>query len=351
MDITKLVSAPNVAAFYEQSNVSDTEVYSSDVLFPSKRVGGRQLSFIKGKGGNAVLARPVAYDADVRVVSRTPFAKMSTEMPMFGESLVMDVQSQIDFNMVMNSGNDALVKTTVSEYFNDRANLIVRLKARKHQLAMSLLSTGVIKINADKDNAIEIDYTDAAWKANNQLDSISAWSTLATSTALTDLESAIEKAEDDGVKIARLLMSRNTFKLLVDSKQVSDRFNAQGLLSITRDGYKALIEQSLDVEIVIENKKYKLADGGEDVQYFPDGVVTLLPEGNIGSMCFGTTVEELAAAEDPMKYSVTAEGIGISVLREGQPARISTNAFEIVLPSAEKIDSVYILDTTVTATP
>lgn len=349
MNINELVTAPNVAAYYEQSNVADGEVYLSEALFPNKRVGGRMLSFIKGKGGNAVLARPVAYDADVRVVSRTPFAKMTTEMPMFGESLIMDVQSQIDFNMIMSSGNDALIKTTVTEYFNDRANLLVRLKARPHQLAMSLLSTGVVKINADKDNAIEIDYTDAAWKANNKLESVSAWATLATSTALSDLESAIEKAEDDGVKIASLLMSRNTYKQLVDSKQVSDRFNAQGNLSITRDGYKTLIEQSLDVEILVENKKFKLSDGGDDEQYFPDGVVTLLPEGNIGSMAFGTTVEELSAAEDPSKYSVTADGIGISVIREGQPARIATNAFEIVLPSAEKIDSVYILDTTHTA--
>lgn len=349
MDIKELVSAPNVVAFYQQSNVSDTESYLSDVLFPGKRVPGNQLSFIKGKGSNAVLARPVAYDADVRVVSRTPFAKLSSEMPMFGESLIMDVQSQIQFNMIMSSGNDALVKATVSEYFNDRANLIVRLKARAHQLAMTLLATGGIKINADKDNAIEIDYTDVAWKANNKLESVSSWAVAATATTLSDLESAIEKAEDDGVKIARLLMNRNTYKQLVDSKEVSDRFNSQANMVITRDGYKALIEQSLDVEIIVENKKYKLADGGVDVAYFPDGVVSLLPEGFLGSMCYGTTVEELAIAEDASKYSVTSEGYGISVIREGQPARIATNAFEIVLPSCEKIDSIYILDTTHTA--
>ena len=349
MDITKLINAEAVAAFYQQSNVSDTEAYLSDILFPSKRVPGRNLSFIKGKGSNAVLARPVAYDADVRVVSRTPFAKMSSEMPMFGESLIMDVASQIDFNDAMKSSNDLKVKATLTEYYNDRANLIVRLKARSHQLGMALLSTGVVKINADKDNAIEIDYTDATWKANNKLKSVKSWATAATATTLSDLEAALEKAEDDGVKIARLLMSRNTFKQLVDSKEVSDRFNALGNMVITRDGYKAYIEQALDVEILVETKKYKLADGGVDVAYFPDGVVSLLPEGTIGAMCYGTTAEELASAEDPDTYSVTSEGYGISVVREGQPARIATNAFEIVLPSAEKIDSIYILDTTHTA--
>ena len=196
MDITKLINAEAVAAFYQQSNVSDTEAYLSDILFPSKRVPGRNLSFIKGKGSNAVLARPVAYDADVRVVSRTPFAKMSSEMPMFGESLIMDVASQIDFNDAMKSSNDLKVKATLTEYYNDRANLIVRLKARSHQLGMALLSTGVVKINADKDNAIEIDYTDATWKANNKLKSVKSWATAATATTLSDLEAALEKAKD-----------------------------------------------------------------------------------------------------------------------------------------------------------
>lgn len=351
-DIFGIVNAKAVASYFQASNIADGSEYLGYMLFPMKRVAGMDLSFIKGKNAGPVLARPVAYDAEAGVVSRTPFNKLSSEMPKFAESLVLSEKEQIKLNGALaaaNSGNDPLLRGALESYFDDRTNLISRLIARPNQLAMSLISTGKITINTDTNEAIEIDYTDAAWKASNKKESTVAWSSLTTSKPLTDIEGVIEDAADEGVTLATLVMNRDTWKNLVRSTEVKNRYNPNGAFAVNDNGYQSFIEQDLGVAIIVENRTYALTDGGTKHKFYPDGVVSFLPEGNLGSMCFGTTAEELAASNGGTQYAVTGEGIGLSVYQEGHPARIVTTAAEVVLPSCEKIDSIYILDVTHTA--
>lgn len=352
-DILNFVSAPVVGSYIQESSIQAGTSLLGYELFPSKRVGGMDLSFIKGKNSNPVLARPVAYDAEIGVVSRTSFEKLSSEMPQFAESLILGQRDMIKLENALTlaaNQNDTVLVSALQGYFDDTANLANRVWARPHQLAMSVISTGKVTVNTDTGSALEIVYSDAAWDANNKKSSAVAWASTSTSTPFTDIETVIEDAADDGVTITRLVMNRDTWKLLVNSKEVIDKYNPQGNLSITQSGYSAYIEDDLGITITIENRKYKLSDVSTTSQkFYPDDVVSFLPAETLGSMCFGTTAEEIMAGKGDNRFSVTSDGIGISVISEGAPVKTTTSAVAIVLPSFELIDSVYVLDITVTA--
>lgn len=351
-DILNLVSAPVVGAYIGESSILAGSSLLGYELFPSKRVGGMDLSFIKGKNSQPVLARPVAYDAEFGVVSRTAFEKLSTEMPQFAESLILGTRDMIKLDQALTlagNQNDPLLVSALENYYNDSANLAARVWARPHQLAMSVISTGKVTVNTDTSNSLEISYADATWDANNKKTSAVSWSNLATSTPFTDIQNVIEAAADDSVTITRLVMNRATWKLLVNSAEVIDRYNSQGNMAITQSGYSSYIEEDLGITIIIENGQYKLTDGGTNQKFYPDGVVSFLPADTLGSMCFGTTAEELSSLKGDTRFTVTTEGIGISVITDGAPVKTTTSAVAIVLPSFEMIDSVYVLDVTVTA--
>ena len=351
-DILNFVSAPVVGAYIQKANVQAGTPLLGYELFPSKRIGGMDLSFIKGKNSNPVLARPVAYDAEIGVVSRTSFEKLSSEMPQFAESLILGQRDMIKLENALTlaaNQNDTVLVSALQNYYDDTTNLATRVWARPHQLAMSVISTGKVTVNTDTGSALEIVYSDDAWTANNKKTSAVAWASTSTSTPFTDIQNVIEDAADDGVTIVRLVMNRDTWKLLVNSKEVKDKYNPQGNLSITQSGYSSYLEDDLGISIIIENRQYKLTDGGANQKFYPDGVVSFLPDGSLGSMCFGTTAEEIMAGKGDARFSVTSEGIGISVISDGAPVKTTTSAVAIVLPSFELIDSVYVLDITVTA--
>ncbi len=78
--------------------------------------------------------------------------------------------------------------------------------------------------------------------------------------------------------------------------------------------------------------------------FVPDGYVCLIPDGALGATWYGTTPEEAdLAASGSADVAIVNTGVAISRVVEEHPVNINTFASEIVLPSYERMDEVFVM--------
>ena len=84
---------------------------------------------------------------------------------------------------------------------------------------------------------------------------------------------------------------------------------------------------------------------GSEKKFFPDDYVTIIGSGTLGNTWYGVTPEERTLLGDPkVDVSVLDSGIAIAVQTiYGPPVQYSTTASQIVLPSYEGMDSVFVI--------
>ena len=95
---------------------------------------------------------------------------------------------------------------------------------------------------------------------------------------------------------------------------------------------------------IINDKKFVDYDGKEK-GFFPDDYVTIIGSGTLGNTWYGVTPEERTLMGDPkVDVSVLDSGVAIAVQTiYGPPVQHSTTASQIVLPSYEGMDSVFVM--------
>lgn len=78
--------------------------------------------------------------------------------------------------------------------------------------------------------------------------------------------------------------------------------------------------------------------------FYPDDMVTLLPDGTIGSTWYGTTPEEADLMGDSgAQVSIVNTGVAITSIVTKHPVNTEIYASEIVLPSFERMDDVFVM--------
>ena len=70
-------------------------------------------------------------------------------------------------------------------------------------------------------------------------------------------------------------------------------------------------------------------------------MVTLLPEGALGSTWFGVTPEQHRA--DKLDVTIVDSGIAVAVETKFDPVQTLTKVSEVVLPSFERMDETYMI--------
>ena len=144
-----------------------------------------------------------------------------------------------------------------------------------------------------------------------------------------------------------LLMSKNTFKLMKDSKRVREGILAQNItanVNYTTSRVKSYVEEELQVTIVIYSKQYK-DESGTSAKFYPDNIVMMLPSGALGSTWYGTTPEERTLmASSEAEVSIVNTGVAVAVTTTSDPVNTKTTVSEIVLPSFERMEECYALE-------
>lgn len=340
--IFDLINARAIAA-YITNNPSNTVPYLGATLFPARKKLGLDLSWIKGSRGLPVALRASTFDAKATLRDRIGISKVETEMPFFREAMRIGEKDRQELLRLMESNNDAYVMPLITQIFDDVRTLVDGANVIPERMIMQLLSTGKIKIT---DNRQDYDYD---YKFNpdhkEQLTGNAVWID-PDSTPIQDIMRWQKKIEQDtGVKPTRAICAQDVWDALLAHPQIRKDLNPLGAMNIilTDEDLRQYLRRKLGLSVTAYTKQYALQDGSTHL-FYPSGHITLIPEGNLGNTWYGTTPEEadLMAGATAAEVQIVNTGVAITSIKEPHPVNVETIVSEIVLPSFETIDTVFI---------
>lgn len=336
------VNSNEISAFYQES-VQGQLPYLGATLFPARKQNGLELRWIKAAGGLPVALAPSAFDAKAPVRDRIGFSDVVTEMPFFRESMRIGEKDRQQILTFLASNRSDAVRTLMARIYDDAATLVKGADVQPERMRMQLLSTGKIEIQANR-----VNYTyDYMLPAENteELLTTDRWSE-STSTPVQDLIAWMDAIEDStGARPTNAIMSRKTFGYLSQHASIRADINPVGAANIimTDTMVRDYLFNKLGLRVAVYNKKF-VDEAGVKKSFFPDDVVTLFPDGELGNTYYGTTPEEadLQNGETAAEVTVVNTGVAVTTYKEPHPVNVVTVVSEIVLPSFERIDEVFI---------
>lgn len=353
MLINQVIDSKSIALAATE-NASNAIPYLGTAFFPDEKKAGLDLSWIKTHKGLPVTLAPSNFDALPVIRAREGLKKEKTQMAFFRESMIIKEEDVQEIDRIT-SADDPYLVSAIRSIYDDTNNLVSGAEVVPERMRMSLLATtnGHPVIGIESDGvSYAYDYDPSGDYATNHYvkmtSSTDKWTDTTNSTPIDDLNAARKSLEKLGRKPKYALMTSTTFGYLAKNKQVKDAILAQNPTAnvymtdaLVIDAVKNLTQ----LTILVYDKMY-IDDAGNETQFYPDGKVTLLPEGPVGKTWFGTTPEERTARQVAnVDVTIYGKGIAVAVKTEyGPPALTTTTASEIVLPSYEDMDSTYVLE-------
>lgn len=353
MLINQVIDSKSIALAATE-NASNAIPYLGTAFFPDEKKAGLDLSWIKTHKGLPVTLAPSNFDALPVIRAREGLKKEKTQMAFFRESMIIKEEDVQEIDRI-NDANDPYLASAIRSIYDDTNNLVSGAEVVPERMRMSLLATtnGHPVIGIESDGvSYAYDYDPSGDYATNHYvkmtSSTDKWTDTTHSTPIDDLNAARKALEKIGRKPRYALMTSTTFGYLMQNAQVKSAILAQNSTAnvymtdaLVIDAVKNLTQ----LTILVYDKMY-IDDAGNETKFYPDGKVTLLPEGPVGKTWFGTTPEERTARQVAnVDVTIYGKGIAVAVKTEyGPPALTTTTASEIVLPSYEDMDSTYVLE-------
>lgn len=335
------VTASNIAGYFNalQENVNST---LGESIFPARKQLGTKLSYIKGASGQSVALKAAAFDTNVTIRDRVSAEIHDEQMPFFKEAMLIKENDRQQLNLVKDTGNESLINTIVAGIFNDNVTLVNGARARLEAMRMQVLATGKIAFTSDGVNK-DIDY---GVKPDHKKQVSNSWAE-SNATPLADLEDAIETARELGLNPERAIMNSKTFGLIRKAASTVKAIKplAGDGSSVTKAELQNYVADNYGVEIVLENGTYR-NEKGEVSKFFPDGHLTLIPNGALGNTVFGTTPEESDLFADNTvnaDVEIVDSGIAVTTTKTTDPVNVQTKVSMVALPSFERLDDVYMI--------
>lgn len=351
MLVENIVNAKSIALVATEASSNQIPFLGLN-WFPEAKKSGIDLRWIKSHRNVSPTLMASNFDALPVIRPREGFSIQETEMPFFRESKLVSERDMIDLARI-ESESDPYLASALRGIYDDTNALLRSAEVVGERMRMQLLAAngGHPSISIAGDN---VTYTynydpNNTYSANNYetLTGTSQWTDATNSTPITDLAEAKAALAENGFVPRYVIMTTKTFGYLRASEQVKSVLlttNAAGTIFVTDDAVKAVIRDTVGLEIVIYDKTF-LDDNGQAEKYYPDDQVTLLPADKLGSTWFGTTPEERTRGQvADVDVAIYGTGICIATKPEyGPPYKFTTTASEIVLPSYEAMDSTYVI--------
>lgn len=343
---------PRIIAAVHTESGSNKIPYLGLGLFPAKKKMGLDLKWIKTSKGLPVSLKPSAFDAVSTIRSREGLKMQETEMAYFKESMIVKEQDEQDL-MKLEDANSPFLAEVRDRIFNDAETLIDGAEVVPERMRMSLLANAnghpSISISADGATYAYNYDPNNSYSGNNYvaLSGDSLWTNTSTADPLKDVADAQDAVEAlTGTRPSKLIMSKATMNLLKQNTKIKNYILAQNVTAnvmITDARVKEIFSEELQITILVYAKQYK-DESGNTKKFYPDGMVTLIPDGALGNTWFGMTPEERTGVKDPAKQvAIVGTGIAVGVTITDDPIHTKTTASEIVLPSFERMDETYMI--------
>ena len=338
-------------AFRLTEDPSNAQPFLGEAFFPVRKKMGIDLKWIKGHKGLGVELKPSTYDALATIRPREGFQVLREEMPLFRESMKVSEQDMLEIQRAADS-NDPYVQDAINNVYDDVNNLVNGARIATERMRMSLLAPVggemVINIGAYDNTIYNYDYdANDEWKGTNYIELTSPdakWDAPSTAAPLDDMQTAVDKLADKGYQARYAMMNSTTLNLLVAANQMQN-----ALITITgnpvdfldRQTAKEVFQRKTGLTPIIYDKKYKNVNGVES-KFYPDGYVTVIADGVLGTTWMGMTPEERSLLGDPkVDVSILDSGIAIAIQDiYGPPVRHETTVSQIALPSFEGMDGI-----------
>lgn len=213
-------------------------------------------------------------------------------------------------------------------------------------MRMQLLSTGKIAIEDADKRTIKYDYLLKFGHKQSKLTGTNAWSSEGAPVT-EQIMAWLDTVEDDtGERPTRAVLNSTTFNLLKKNKEVLADLKplvATQTVPIKNAQLSQWFQDTFGLYVAVYSKKFLPVFGGTAEKFFPDNVFTLLPAGNLGNTWFGTTPEEadLMAGQNA-NVQIINTGVAITTFNTLDPVNVNTKVSQIVLPSFEAADKIFI---------
>lgn len=350
--IYDIVTAPAIAAYWE-TLYSNTIPYLGASLFPSKRMQGLKLDWIKGYDKLPVALMPSAFDTKPTLRDRGGVDTVSTRMPFFREAMRIGEEDRQQLLTLLAAGN-GYVSTIVDKLFDDVTSLIEGAVVIPEIMRFELMQKGTISIASPNESGIDVNYNynydpQGTWKAANTITLTGdyVWGG-SKQNVVANILAIKRQAARKGKVLTRAIVSPATWAMmLVDPAIIQETAPFLTLnTGLTDSDLLTYLSRKTGITFQVYEKMYTGLDGN-DKAFMDDDRVVFLTSAACGSTYYGTTPEEadLMSGNVDAVVRIVNNGIAVLTKKESLPVNVITSVSEIVLPSFEGMDSVYVLNT------
>lgn len=352
MRITDIFNARAVA--YNRTEVESNKIpFLGEQFFPNNKVMGLDLSWIKSQKGLGVALAPSNFDALATIRPRQGFNVVREEMPLFRESMQVKERDMMEIARIQ-AADDPYADAVLKDIYDDTNTLLdgadIAVERMRMQLLAPLNGEMIISIGT-KDNMIyNYDYdVNDVWKGTNYLGITTDADKWDHSTAkpLTDLKTAKQALAAKGYNAVYAIMTSTTFDYLVSVTQIANALvtiSGQAVSYIDDETVKEVFRRKTGITPIIYDKQYIGYDGNA-AKFYPDNYCTVIGAETVGQTVYGTTPEERTLLGDPKAdVAILDRGVAVAVQTTyGPPVATATTVSQIVLPSFELMDAVYVM--------
>lgn len=336
-----------------------TEVESNKIpflgeqFFPNNKIMGLDLKWIKSHKGLGIELAPSNFDALATIRPRQGFSVVNEEMPLFRESMQVKERDMMEIARIQ-SADDPYADAVLADIYDDTNTLLDGADIAVERMRMQLLAAqnGQVKISIGaKDNTIyNYNYdADGSWAASNYMaitDNDDKW-TASTAKPLTDLRTAKNALAAKGYNAVYALMNSTTFDYLVSVTQIAQALvtiSGQPVSYIDDNTVAEVFRRKTGITPIIYDKQY-MGLNGQATKFYPDNYVSVIGAENVGQTIYGTTPEERTLLGDPKAdVAILDRGVAVAVQTTyGPPVATATTVSQVVLPSYEMMDAVYVI--------
>jgi hypothetical protein len=319
-------------------------------LFPLQDVNTLDGKTLIGSMGSRVAAHVISYDSKAPEAGRKSFTTQYFDIPKIAQSRRKTEKEILEHQITKSvRGVDAVIE----DYFNDVDFVFDSAQARMEWYSLVSLSTTKLQLTTTNNpqgivNETVIDF--GMPTANKKCVSV-IWSTgnVATMDAIADFLAVVKAARTLGITFTRMLMTSDTYDLMVASTKFVAYFlnpalnltnpinldNVNRLLASYRIPQISLIDTSLGIE----------AKSGTVTATNPWSTthITFIPDVKVGNMFNGPIAEQINRP-DGVLLSLKSN-VSMSIRTESNPVSVLTKAECNVFPSWPTVDRCFSLYT------
>lgn len=352
MNLRDVFTSKAIAVAHEEA-ASNAIPFLGESFFPRAKKMGLDLKWIKTSSGLPVSLKPSAFDTKSTIRQRKGFATLESEMAYFKESMLVTEQDEQEILRVEDAA-DPYARDVLRRVFNDAETLVKGADVVPERMRMQLLapSNGTPSISIQADGATySYNYDPDGHFASHNYAAIasgSTWDNTSASDPLADIQAAKDALINESGETPRyILMNQTTMRYLVQNDKMKGYVLAQNTTAnvlMSESKVREVLEANLGITPVVYNKKF-IDDAGNEQFFFPNGVATLVPEGQLGNTWYGTTPDErtLLNANTDVDVEIVGTGVAVAVSTTHDPDHTKTTVSEIVLPSFERMNQIYVI--------